>query len=200
MMKLRHYWASSRGVTRIKALFSEIRSEIDTEQAAVDLAMELAESSALWASMFDRDADFWKTYPAKSKGAIETLAALKVEQCRPLLLAAMRMLHASEISALLTMLVSWNVRWFVVGGGSAGVTERLYATTAKKITDGGITSAADASAEFQNFVPADAAFETNFSTQTVRRGWLARYYLLALERAAIGELQPELCRTLISPK
>jgi len=189
---LRHYWASSRGVTRIKALFSEIRTEIDTEQAAVDLAQELAGSSTLWASMFDRDADFWKAYSIKSRAAIETLSSLKVEQCRPLLLAAMRKLSQPEVSSLLAMLVSWNIRWFVVGGGSAGVTERLYATSALKITNGGISSAAEVAKEFQNFVPTDGAFETNFSTHTVRRGWLARYYLVALEGTRRGEEQPEL--------
>ena len=113
---LRQYWASIRGVTRIKALFSEVRSHIDSPQSAVDFAASLSSSSVLWVSMFDRDAEFWKLYPLKTRAAIETLAALKIEQCRPLLLAAMRRFEAEEVSSLLAMLVSWNVRWFVVRG------------------------------------------------------------------------------------
>jgi Protein of unknown function (DUF1524) len=80
----------------------------------------------------------------------------------------------------------------VCGGGSAGVTERLYAETAKKISDGMITSAKDLAREFIGRVPSDRDFEASFATQTVRRGWLARYYLIALEKAANDETQPEL--------
>lgn len=189
---LRHYWASTRGVARVKALFSEMRSAVDSEQAAIDLAKELAVSAQLWAGMFDRDAEYWKSYDDSAKAALETLSRLNVEQCRPLLLASMRTLPKAEVATLLSMLVSWSVRWFVVGGGSAGVTERLYAESARDVTNGTMTTAAEIAARFLERVPTDGDFRTVFSTHTVRRGWLARYYLIALERTAKGEDQPEL--------
>jgi hypothetical protein len=189
---LRHYWASSRGVARVKALFSEMRGEVETAQKAVDLATDLAVCSPLWQNMFDRDALYWSAFPETAKSALETLNQLKVEQCRPLLLAAMRRLEVAEVSDLLRLLVSWSVRWFVVGGGSAGVTERLYAESAREVTNGTISTAAEIAALFLERIPTDRDFEAVFGTQTVRRGWLARYYLIALERTAQGDDEPEL--------
>jgi hypothetical protein len=115
-----------------------------------------------------------------------------VEQCRPLLLAGLRKLPTKELEKLLSLVVSWSVRWFVVGGGSAGLTERLYALAAKKVTDGELIDAASIAAFFGDNVPTDARFERAFQDLTVRRGWLARYYLSALELAAIGNAEAEL--------
>jgi hypothetical protein len=189
---LRHYWASTRGVARVKALFSEIRGAVTEAQTAIDLAKDLARSAPLWQNMFDRDAQYWATFPDSAKSGLETLKQLNVEQCRPLLLAAMRRLPQADVASLVSLLVSWSVRWFVVGGGSAGVTERLYAESARDVSNGTIKSAEEIAARFLERVPNDRDFQTVFSTHTVRRGWLARYYLVALERTAQGEDEPEL--------
>ena len=189
---LRHFWASTRGVARVKALYSEMRKDINSEQQAIELAKNLALSAPLWANMFDRDAEFWKHYPDGAKAALETLAALKVEQCRPLVLAAMRSWDSGEVTRLLRLIVSWSIRWFVVGGGSAGVTERLYAEAARELSEGKLALSSDVAAKFTNSVPTDGAFGAAFATHTVRRGWLARYYLVALERTRNDEEEPEL--------
>lgn len=168
-----------------------MRGAVDSEQAAVDLAKDLAVSAPLWAGMFDRDAEFWKSFNDSAKAALETLARLNVEQCRPLMLAAMRTLPRDQLTLLLGMLVSWSVCWFVVGGGSAGVTERLYAESAREVSNKDIASSQEIAAKFMGRVPTDGDFRNVFSTLTVRRGWLARYYLMALERTALGARQPE---------
>lgn len=179
---LRHYWSSTTGTGRVKALFSEIRDTVSTPAQAVALATSLSESAPLWAGMFDVDSDFWKTLRPATKERLRVLNGLKVEQCRPLLLAAMRKLPPKEIDSLVACILNWTVRWFVAGGGSAGVTERLYAATGKKVTEGTITSTQQIVDEFKDKVPSDPDFERAFSVVTVRRGWLARYYLHALEK------------------
>lgn len=190
---LRHYWSSTTGTGRAKALFSEIRDTVETPEQAVALATALAESAPLWAGMFDVDSDFWKALKPAAKERLRVLNALKVEQCRPLLLAAMRRMPAAEIDAVVACILNWSVRWFVAGGGGAGVTERLYAETSKKVTDGTITNAAEIVAEFADKVPSDTDFKRAFAVVTVRRGWLARYYLHALERTSrAGHASPEL--------
>ena len=189
---LRQYWASRMGVVRIKALYSQIKPTIRTPDEAVDFAGDLAEAAPCWVAMFDRDADLWRGYSDGAKGALETLRGLNVEQCRPLLLAALRSLPQTEMTTLLAYVVGWSIRWFVVGGGGGGVVERLYATAAKEITEGSITTADGVRAMFSGKVPDDATFERAFVNLTVRRGWLARYYLVALERAHNGDRQPEL--------
>ena len=117
---------------------------------------------------------------------------MKVEQCRPLLLAALRNLTKEEISKLLTLVVAWSIRWFVAGGGGGGVVERLYAETALKVTKGELVSADDVAEAVAGQVPSDERFREAFKILTVRRGWLARYYLAVLERAQRGDPEPEL--------
>jgi hypothetical protein len=189
---LRHFWASKQGVVRVKALYSLIKPEIHDPNTAIAFATELAGSAPLWAAMFDRDAPLWNKYSPGALAALDTLRNLGVEQCRPLLLAGLRMLAKPEMEKLLSLVVSWSVRWFVVGGGSAGVTERLYADAAKTVSDGTVTTAAEIAATFDTNVPLDREFERAFEDLTVRRGWLARYYLSALELAEAGDAEPEL--------
>jgi hypothetical protein len=185
---LRHYWSSTTGVGRVKALFSEMRDAAKDDVSAVALATSLAEAAPLWAGMFDVDSEFWRSLKPRTRERLQVLSNLKVEQCRPLLLAAMRRLAPAELEQVVAMLLSWSVRWFVSGGGSAGVTERLYAEAAKKVTDGDITTASQLADLFKARVPSDVDFERAFSVMTVRRGWLARYYLHELEREARREL------------
>jgi len=189
---LRHYWASRRGVVRVKALYSQIRPEINDADTAVAFADDLSYCGPLWAAMYDRDSEIWRGYAHGALGALDTLRNLNVEQCRPLLLAGLRYLPESEVEKLLSLVVSWSIRWFVVGGGSAGVTERLYATVAQRISDRKVSKAAEVGTLFSKTVPNDLQFEQAFSVLTVRRGWLARYYLTALERASRGDAEPEL--------
>lgn len=183
---LRHFWASKKGVVRVKALYSQMKDDITSPQSAVDFADELALCSSLWIAMFDRDSEVWNSYSASALAALDTLKNLYVEQCRPLLLAALRQLEPAEVEQLLSLVVGWSVRWSVVGGGSAGTVERLYAQAAKRVTDLELTDAGQVADLFQS-VPSDLQFETQFRTLTVRRGWLARYYLTVLEGATRGD-------------
>ncbi|MDK9592263.1 DUF262 domain-containing protein [Propionibacterium freudenreichii] len=188
---LRHYWSSREGVSRVKALFSQMRDSVSTSEEAVALASELGKAAPLWASMFERDAAFWENYPDSAKESLEVLGALKVEQCRPLLLAVMQKFPKQEIEKVLELLISWSIRWFVVGGSGAGVTERLYAEAAKAVSLGEVTTASEVSARFIERVPSDQEFEKQFAVMSVRRGWLARYYLHQIEKYRRGEDQPE---------
>jgi hypothetical protein len=190
---LRHYWSSTTGTGRAKALFSEIRDSVETSEQAVALTRSLATAAPLWAGMFDADSDLWKSFRPATKERLRVLSGLKVEQCRPLLLAVMRRFKAKDIDIVVACILNWTVRWFVAGGGGAGVTERLYAETAKKVTDGEFTTADEIVAEFEHRVPTDTDFERAFAVATVRRGWLARYYLHALEKTKRrGNSSPEL--------
>lgn len=189
---LRHFWASKKGVVRVKDLFWQMKAEIDSPESAVGFADELAKASRLWTAMFDRDSEIWSGYAPAAIDALDTLRNLKVEQCRPLVLSGLRRLPKAELERLVSLVVNWSVRWIVVGGGSAGTTERLYAITAKKITDGELTTASQVADLFEASVPSDLAFEQAFSTLRIYRGWLARYYLQVLERANAGDPEPEL--------
>lgn len=190
---LRHFWSSKTGTARAKALFSEIRDTVKEPEEAVALATELSISAPLWAGMFDPDSELWRRMQPSARENLRVLKNLKVEQCRPLIMAVMRNFDSTESAKVTNCVLNWAVRWFVTGGGGAGVTERLYAETAKKVSDGQIKSAVDVISEMKIKVPSDSDFKRAFSALTVRRGWLARYLLHALERTARkGIRSPEL--------
>ncbi len=188
---LRQLWASKTGVVRVKALYSTIKPSITTPEQAVAFAQELADAAPLWSAMFDRDADLWNDYPVEVTAGLDSLRYLQVEQCRPLLLAALRRLDRSEIEELLSLIVGWSVRWSVSGGGSAGVVEGLYARTAREVTDGMLATAASIAARFGS-VPDDGTFQRAFAIAQVWRPALGRYYLRVLERDAMNDDEPEL--------
>lgn len=188
---LRHFWASRQGVVRVKGLFNDMKRVVDSPQSAVEFAEELAQASRLWAAMFDVSSEVWRGYDAGAIAALDILMKLNVEQCRPLLLAALRRLPRSDVQRLLKLVVNWSVRWLIVGGGSAGTTESLYAETAKKVTAGSIRDVGTIVAAFDPRVPNDTVFQSTFETCLVRNKWQARYYLRTLERAHDGVADPE---------
>ena len=189
---LRNFWASKKGVVRVKGLFNQLKPEVQTAGQSVALADELKDAAAFWTAMFDPSAPQWSSYSAGFRAALDTLRSLNVEQCRPLLLAALRRLPKKEQERLFPLVVNWSVRWLVAGGGSAGTTERLYAPTAQKVTERTIKDTKGIVAEFDKSVPGDLAFQTAFESYAVRRAWLARYLLSVLERAKNKLPEPEL--------
>jgi hypothetical protein len=189
---LRHFWASRQGVVRVKGLFNDMKRVVASPQSAVDFAEELAQASRLWTAMFDVTSEVWRGYDAGAVAALDILMKLNVEQCRPLLLAALQKLPRVDVQRLLKLVVNWSVRWLIVGGGSAGTTESLYAETARKITAGSITDANTIVAAFDPRVPNDTVFQNQFETCLVRNRWQARYYLRTLERVQGSVADPEL--------
>jgi hypothetical protein len=86
------------------------------------------------------------------------------------------------------------VRFLITGGGGGGLLNKHYATKAFAVGSGEIKTAADLAEAMRgdNILPPDAAFQAVFSTATVSRGYLARYYLRSLEMMAKGDSTPEL--------
>ena len=136
--------------------------------------------------------EIWNQYGDTARKHIETLANLRLEQFRPLLLAIMRSFKGGEVEKALGCLVSCSVRFLIHGGLGGGTLEKNYCDSAQKVLRGEIKTAATLAGELNKVVPTDSEFLTSFSSARVSKAYLARYYLQALERQASGECQPEL--------
>jgi hypothetical protein len=189
---LRHYWSSKYGATRERELYARIKEKISTGANALEFALELQESSRLYAAILHSDHEYWSEYDTSMRNNVEVLTTLKLEQNRPLLLAAMQYLTKSELRKTLRGLVSWSVRSLVVGGIGGGTAERIYCEAAMKIRSGSAKSASDIAAELKMLIHSDAQFGDSFDNVRITRGPLARYMLVALERTAKGTSEPEL--------
>lgn len=188
---LRHYWSSSYGLVRERELYKEIRNRIGTEQQAVDFAEALHDASFYYAALLSRSHEFWAELGSGSRADVETLLRLRLEQSRPLLLAAMQYFPKPELRKLLKALISWSVRILVAGRAGGGQTETAYSNAAVAIRRGQIKDTNELFLKIEHVVPTDDEFQGAFRVaQPISR--VARYYLLALEAAERNQTEPEL--------
>ncbi|NLF73618.1 MAG: HNH endonuclease [Candidatus Anammoximicrobium sp.] len=96
-----------------------------------------------------------------------------------------------EVEKAFRVLISWCVRFLIVGGGRSGSIEEAYAKAAEAVTSGRITNTKELADEMKAFVPTDAEFEAEFCTAKVSQNYLARYYLRALELRLTNNPEPE---------
>lgn len=189
---IRHFWSSKHGYVREKDLYRNLKSRIATKQTAIDFTAELADNARLYAAILNSDHEFWQGHGSEAKQHVATLLKLRLEQYRPLLLACAHMFQQEEIKKVLRLLLSWNVRLLITGGLGSGTMESRYSEAGKSVREGKIKTAAQLAKAMTDFVPSDGAFRDAFAIARVSQHFLARYYLLAVEREMQGEQHPEL--------
>lgn len=189
---LRHYWSSKHGAVRERDLYKSIKEGVANRTQAVRFADEIQQASRLYAALLNSEHDFWTDYGTTAKDNVDTLNRLALEQNRPMLLAVLQHFSPAQQKRVLKAAVSWSVRGLVVGGIGGGRTEKAYCNAAVKIRAGAIKTASQLLAELAPIIASDDEFKESFAKARVTKASLARYYLLALERATEGTVQPEL--------
>jgi hypothetical protein len=189
---IRHLWSSRNGATRERELYSSIKRQVTSKQGSIDFGAQLATGAKLYAALLNPDHALWAEYGPTARALMGQVNSLRLVQLRPLLLAVLAKFEPAEVTKALRLMVSWGVRFYIVGGGGAGTLESHYANRAKEINSGQIRSATDLARHMVEVVPNDVVFEAAFFTANVSRAPLARYYLHSLERQQRGEAQPEL--------
>ena len=109
-----------------------------------------------------------------------------------MLLAVVQHFTRAEVKRALRATVAWSVRGLIVGGLGGGTMEKAYSRAAVKIRSGEIKTADELGDELIKIMPSDSEFHAAFATARVTKMSLSRYYLNALERARIGQSEPEL--------
>jgi uncharacterized protein with ParB-like and HNH nuclease domain len=184
---IRHAWASEYGLTREKELYSSIRNKITSKSEAIEYAARLSEHARIYAALQNPHDDYWRDFGAAARSSIEALNVLKVTQVRPLLLAVLRYFEPKEVSKALPMLVSWSVRFLIVGRVGSGPLENGYSDRAKEVSAEKIRTAASLHRSSEDFLVKDTEFEAAFRSARVSGSGLARYYLRVLEQVASGQ-------------
>jgi hypothetical protein len=191
-MFLRHYWSSRRGTIRERELYKNIRETITTENHAVEFIQELQHAARLYAALLNSDHEQWSGLGTEARDSIESFLRLDLEQVRPLMLAAMQHFPTAELKRLLRALTGWGVRGLIVGGIGGGTYEKAYCDAAVKVRRGDLKTTDDVFNELSRIIPTDEEFAAEFGVARVPKNNLARYYLIALEKGAKGEKEPEL--------
>ena len=189
---IRHLWSSKYGLTREKDLYSDIKNKIRNKNQAVQFATELETNARLYAAMLNPSHDLWQKFGATARDHMNTLNLLRMIQIRPLVLSVLDNFPVKEVPKTLRLMVSWAVRFLIVGGLGGGTLENHYSQNAKDIRERVIRSADELAAKIKVIVPTDKTFMNAFETASVSLSYLARYYLRALESQEKGDKSPEL--------
>ena len=190
---LRHYWSSRHGAVRERELFKHIRDHVTNEAQALAFVAELQQAARLYAALLNSDHEYWSQSGFETRENVETLLRFELEQLRPLLLAGMQYFTRAELVKLIRAVISWSVRGLIVGGVGGGTYEKAYCEAAVRIRNGEAKTWDDLFEKGINkLVPSDDEFSSAFSIARVQKSNLARYYLIALEGARMGDPEPEL--------
>jgi hypothetical protein len=180
---IRHFWISLHGPTTENELGEEIETKIKNEPQVLDFVAALDSAAEDYAALLTPlQHPRWHGYPSGTRKAVDIIINdLSAVQIRPLMLAIAKKFTPKETLKAFQLLISWTVRFLIVGGGSQGKLHRYYGDRAKSVTDGKIVSAKDLAQSMDGIVPNNRQFEEEFSKANVSKTALARYYLRAIE-------------------
>lgn len=189
---LRHYWSSINGLTRERDLYKKIKEKITSKQRAIDFSNQLEEAARIYVALIDTSSSFWSDYSETAKNHMATLNLFGMTQMRPLLLSIISKFNSHDVEKSLKFLVSVSVRFLIYGGLGGGALEIQFSERAKEVNDGEIKNTKELKEKMAKVIPSDAQFKEAFKGASVSKQYLARYYLLTLERTRNGEENPEL--------
>jgi hypothetical protein len=192
---IRHFWSSKYGSTREKELYNQIKKNVRNKAHALEFSTTLAENSKLYSAMLNTSHELWQKYGPTAREHMNTINLLRMIQIRPLILAVLSKFSVPEAQKALRLMVSWVVRFLIVGGLGGGTLEAHYSLSAREIYNGSIKTAKQLSDQLKKIIPTDAKFQDSFSTATVSTQYLARYYLRVLEKQQRGDAHPEFIPT-----
>lgn len=189
---IRHVWASQYGLIREKVLYENIKQKTNSKQSAIDLVNLLCASALAYSAILNQNHEFWRDYSPNARVYMGTLNLMKMTQVRPLILSVLSSFDKKEAEKTLRALVSWSVRFYILGQLGGSQIETFYAQRAKDVTSGAITNYSQLKKAAAKDVPSDSQFKEAFETATVGQSYLSRYYLLTLEKFERGDNDAEL--------
>ncbi len=192
LLFIRQFWSSKHGLIREKNLYKHIKKRVRNKDQALAFATELDRNAKLYSAILNTKHDIWQRYGPTARQHMDTLNTLRMVQIRPLVLAVMDKFCESEVQKSLKLILSWAVRFLITGSLGSGTLEIHYSRSAKDVRDGKITSAEKLRIDSKQVVPTDGEFKNAFASASVSKPYLARYYLMALEKEARGDPEPEL--------
>lgn len=190
---LRYFWSAKYSSVRERDLYDAFKDKISTSQESVSLSKDLFKYAEIYARLLNPSHSYWSSDVGFDVSeSLRNIHYLRMKQVRPLLLAAAEAFEPSELSKTFKLVVSWGVRFMIVGGVGGGTLESQYSKLAVKITSGSIQNTSDLKADsISSFVPSDSSFQAAFETARISRNYIARYYLASLEKTKRGEDDPE---------
>lgn len=174
---------------REKRVFAEVKQIVPKRLSVFDFLRETKDAADVYAALNDPQGDFWKDFPGSSRH-VQVLEFLRVEQCRPVVLAALPRLadRPEKLARLLWNLVVVSLR-ASISRVNTGDLQRTYHGVALRIEQGELKSPLAIARALHPVTPSDDDFKVAFSQLVLDprgpRKRLVRYLLAELE-AGVG--------------
>ncbi|MFD8972590.1 DUF262 domain-containing protein [Streptomyces sp. NPDC059593] len=179
---LRHFWVARHGDVRSHSLYTTIRKDLTKRFDSVTPRYEVRTFAAELQNASGRYIELI----ASSTGveSIDTLLdevkSLGADAAYPLLLAISENTPYSEMVRVTQALISYYVRWTVVGRRESTLLEEKLFDLAKQISSGLSTEAAFE--QISHWTPDDSTFQSDFAQAPIPRSTQARYLLTVIEQ------------------
>lgn len=181
---IRHFWNSNHEFEREKTLYRAITGEIKTPKKSKELLADLERCAPCYSSISspDDDSNFENN---KLLNGLKALQILKGQSFYPVVLA-MKQVNFSEedMAMVISSIEAYVLRNFTICGKVANEGERFFASTAKKIFDEELITAADICKHIREKVVADDEFKFAFEKWTANESAKpkVRYILSKIHR------------------
>ncbi|MGA2768778.1 MAG: DUF262 domain-containing HNH endonuclease family protein [Candidatus Bathyarchaeia archaeon] len=191
MTYLRHLVIALYGPTREKEIFEKIQKKVQGRGQAITFLDNLADYADSYAAILTPTHAKWNDYLPQMPETIANLRDLKVQQIRPLMLAVAKRFDQIETLNAFRSFICWTVRFLIAGGMRGGQLEDAYGDKAHDVSIGKFKNTKELLSSLIEVIPSDGEFKSAFATARVSQHNLARYYLRAIERYVMKDVQPE---------
>ncbi|AVZ73248.1 hypothetical protein SLUN_14690 [Streptomyces lunaelactis] len=179
---LRHFWVARHGDVRSHSLYTTIRADLTQRFELVTpryevrtFAAELQNASGRYLELITSG-----TGLETLDNLLDEIKALGADASYPLLLAVSERSDYSEMATVTRALISYYVRWTVVGRRESTLLEEKLFDLAKQVNNGGHLTAAVQ--QIIDWTPDDEAFQSDFEQAPIPKSTQARYLLTKIEQ------------------
>ncbi|MEU7905855.1 DUF262 domain-containing HNH endonuclease family protein [Actinoplanes sp. NPDC049118] len=176
---LRHYWVSRYGDVRARGLYKEIKYVLgrkfdNSELTPKAFALDLEGAANVYFDLRKQEVD-----DQEFRAVLGEIRELDAKPLYPVLLASVETLGESQSLPLARALVSYYVRWSVVGRKESTLLETVMYTLAIKIRGG--LAISEAIAELRAQAGTDESFIEAFASVSIARSGWRHHVLVRLE-------------------
>ncbi len=186
-----HYLSTLVPNLREKKVFSEVKLLVPRTKSVFAFLEQLKSTAEVYSALASPESEFWLDYSPETRVQVRILDTLRVEQCRPVILAAFARFEdrPEKLARLLKHLVVVSLRAQVCRVNT-GTLQGAYQGTALRVERGELKSPLSIARALQQVTPSDDEFRSAFSQLNLDpkgpRKRFVRHLLVELEVAFGG--------------
>lgn len=182
-MFLRYYWMIYNKAVKKDELFKEIKNKIKNKKDALKFLDLLSEYADIFNALEDESNEFW-VGKDKLQRYMKSLHILKVKQCYPLLMVAMKEFEEKKYEKIFKMCEIVSFRYLTICSRNPNALEDVYNRTCLKITNNTEISIEEVKKSLSSIYVKDQEFIDSFKIKvlnTKSNKKIVKYILIKIE-------------------